>query len=615
MGSTTKLVLVLSAIVSSGAAQQLIGTSSVLSTLDNDLAGQAEAFQESASTTGTLTTMNVYLDSSNAAKSVYVGIYSNSSGHPKTLLGSGVITAPVAGRWNTITITPSVPVIAGTSYHVALLGTGGQIQYRDTGGGKHSETSQQATLTSLPSTWTSGQGWPSAPLSAYGSGTTGGGGVSISISPTSIAVDEGGQQQLTATVSGTTNGGVNWSVLNGTGSVSQSGLFTAPNRQESDTVQAQSQADTTKKANGSVTVPAVGISISPVSAAVQPGGTQQFTATVTGTTNTGSQWSEIGNGSVNQNGLYTAPNTNETDTVTAKAAASSAASKSATATVSPQSQSACGASLNWTSSVCQQVNGQLKPQWTVISRHGEYGQNETESNVPWAIAAGSSQLQITASAVADATGDFNVDGTIRTTSGSWPYTTGDVQMNTFNFTYGTTIVNGAMPSSSTHLWPAFWLLGANCQNSNKFSGDTGFGGCPNIGQAGYREIDTTECYVSGGWCQFHIANPSFGIGGGCDVSYAVDTNVHTFMTVWSSSSVKQYMDGNLVASCNQVMPDPMFLILQIQTGGISGTPNNSVLPASLLVNYVKVCKTTDGSCTSVPSTDPSVIFYDDFGAN
>jgi hypothetical protein len=82
--------------------------------------------------------------------------------------------------------------------------------------------------------------------------------------------------------------------------------------------------------------------------------------------------------------------------------------------------------------------------------------------------------------------------------------------------------NRTIPAQSTSLWPAFWLLGSNCQNANKFSGDTGFGGCPNLGQSSYTEIDMVECYGSG-WCQFHIANPSFGIGNGCDATYAVLT--------------------------------------------------------------------------------------------
>ena len=443
-------------------------------------------------------------------------------------------------------------------------------------------------------------------------------GVAISLTPKTATVNEGGTRQFTATVTGSSNAGVNWSLLSGHGTISSSGLFTAPNLQESDTIQAQSQADTTKTATATATIPAIGVSISPLSATVQPSGTQQFSASVSGTVNQSVAWSEVGKGSVTQAGLYTAPSTNETDTVTVTSQANTAATASASVTVATQSQSACGNTLDWTNSVCQQINGTLQPWWTVISRHGEYAQQETECNVPWAITAGSGQLDIVASAVADTCGDFNTNDTIRDTPSSWPYTTGDIQWNTFNFTYGTVIVNGAMPPSSTSLWPAFWLLGANCQLTNKVSGDTGFGGCPDgpgSSAKGYQEIDMTECYEpnNGGWCQFHVANPSFGIGNGCDTDYAVDGNVHTFMTTWSPSAIKQYMDGALVTTCNQAMPNPMFLIMQIQTGGIAGTPTN--LPATMTVNYVKVCNTTDGSCTTVANTDPSVIFYDNFGAS
>jgi beta-glucanase (GH16 family) len=137
------------------------------------------------------------------------------------------------------------------------------------------------------------------------------------------------------------------------------------------------------------------------------------------------------------------------------------------------------------------------------------------------------------------------------------------------------------------LWPAFWLLGSNCQSTNPFTGETGVSPCPVEGYPGYTEIDTTECYGPG-WCQFHVANPSFGIGNGCDATYGVDTNVHTFKTVWNSSGITQYMDGVAETTCNQKLSNPMFLIIQTQTGGSGGTPNNSLLPATLVVDYVKV---------------------------
>jgi hypothetical protein len=229
----------------------------------------------------------------------------------------------------------------------------------------------------------------------------------------------------------------------------------------------------------------------------------------------------------------------------------------------------------------------LSSDWTVISRHGEYLQNETECNIPQQVSVANSLLTITAAVGPAMCGDFNIDGSVRTPPSSWPYITGDIQWTSLNFTYGTITIRGKMPAQSTSLWPAFWLLGSNCQTSNKFSGDTGFGGCPNQGQSSYTEIDMVECYGTG-WCQFHIANPSFGIGNGCDATYAVDTNFHTFQTVWTPTSVKQYMDGVLETTCSQSLNNPMFLIMQIQTGGSGGTPNNALLPANMQVDFVKV---------------------------
>jgi|GEM_PF-6503273 hypothetical protein len=231
----------------------------------------------------------------------------------------------------------------------------------------------------------------------------------------------------------------------------------------------------------------------------------------------------------------------------------------------------------------------LNPAWTVISRHGEYSQNETECNTPGQVVQASGYLTITTIAQSSVCGDFNPDGTVWHAPQSWPYTTGDLQWKNLNFTYGTVEIRAKFPSLSTSLWPATWLLNSNCQATNPMTGETGVGGCPGLGATGYTEIDMTECYT--GSCQFHIANPNFGAGGGCNTGYpgGVDTSVwHTFKTVWTSTSISQYMDGVLETSCSQSLSNPMFLIMQIQTGGTGGTPVNSLLPATLMIDYVKV---------------------------
>ena len=83
----------------------------------------------------------------------------------------------------------------------------------------------------------------------------------------------------------------------------------------------------------------VTISVAPTSASVAAGNTQQFNATVTGTSNTAATWSVAGgaaNGSISSTGLYAAPATAPNSpqvTVTATSQADSTKSASATVTV------------------------------------------------------------------------------------------------------------------------------------------------------------------------------------------------------------------------------------------------------------------------------------------
>src|SRR5205814_897036 len=157
--------------------------------------------------------------------------------------------------------------------------------------------------------------------------------VAVSISPTSASLQTGAPQQFTATVTGSTNTSVTWSATAGT--ISNTGLYTAPATAGSYNITATSAADTTKSASATVTVtappPLVAVSISPTSASLQTGATQQFTATVTGSTNTAVTWSANG-GTVSSTGLYTAPSAAGTYSVTAISVADS--TKSASATVS-----------------------------------------------------------------------------------------------------------------------------------------------------------------------------------------------------------------------------------------------------------------------------------------
>jgi len=90
--------------------------------------------------------------------------------------------------------------------------------------------------------------------------------------------------------------------------------------------QSASASATTQPAGG------VSVSINPANATLQIGGAQQFSATVTGSTNTAVTWSATG-GTISTTGNYTAPNQAGTFTVTARSVADTTKSQSATVTV------------------------------------------------------------------------------------------------------------------------------------------------------------------------------------------------------------------------------------------------------------------------------------------
>ena len=172
--------------------------------------------------------------------------------------------------------------------------------------------------------------------------------VSVTLTPNSTSLTTGGSMQFTVTVSGTSNTAVTWSATGGT--ITSSGMYTAPGNPGTYTVKATSVADSTKSASATVTVTApatVSVSISPTAASLATGATQQFTATVSGTSNTAVTWKANG-GAVSSGGLYTAPATAGTYSVTATSVADP--TKSASASVSVAVAVQHRATVSWTAS-------------------------------------------------------------------------------------------------------------------------------------------------------------------------------------------------------------------------------------------------------------------------
>jgi len=178
--------------------------------------------------------------------------------------------------------------------------------------------------------------------------------VHVTISPVSASVPTGTMLQFKASVSNTTNTAVTWKVNNttggsaATGTISNSGLFTAPATVPNPatvTVTAVAEADTSASASSAVTITeGTTVSISPSSATVLAGATQQFTSTVNGQ-NGAVTWQVNGvtggapaTGTVSTSGLYTAPAippSGQDVTVTAVSQADPTMSASAAVTVAP----------------------------------------------------------------------------------------------------------------------------------------------------------------------------------------------------------------------------------------------------------------------------------------
>lgn len=185
-----------------------------------------------------------------------------------TTISCGTV-AQAAGPQNQLALYGSLP--GGTvnqSYNAVLTVTGGNSPYvfslksgtlppgvslnTSTGGFYGTPTSSGvfAFEVGVSDAWLHEQGSRSFAVSVAGGGEN----VKVSVSPISGILLSNQTQQFTASVSGTSDTAVTWSAT--TGSVSRSGLYTAPivTRQTDVVVTATSVADSSKSASASITV-------------------------------------------------------------------------------------------------------------------------------------------------------------------------------------------------------------------------------------------------------------------------------------------------------------------------------------------------------------------------
>lgn len=164
----------------------------------------------------------------------------------------------------------------------------------------------------------------------------------------------------------------------------------------------------------------------------------------------------------------------------------------------------------------------------------------------------------------------------------------------FAFTFGRVEVRAKLPASAG-TWPAIWTLGANCNETGSyFEGQYGSGQWPGCG-----EIDIME---QTGWdkntiiSHFHWGDRNTGeyknIGGTKAVGNT-SGEFHVYSMEWSSSSIKTYVDGDLIYelsnSSEKPYDHPHYLLLNIAMGGnLGGTINDDFQESSMEIDYIRV---------------------------
>jgi PKD repeat protein len=155
----------------SNPTQFVMGDKNVEPWIETRAQGTAEAFQTVPAKSNVVTNVQVYLDAGSTATELVVGIYKNKYGHPGNRIAEGKISNPKAGAWNSVPIS-AASVTAGRPYWIAILGSKGQIAFRDQVGSSVGlmETSASKTLTSLPYTWSGSSAKAKAAMSVFGKG-------------------------------------------------------------------------------------------------------------------------------------------------------------------------------------------------------------------------------------------------------------------------------------------------------------------------------------------------------------------------------------------------------------------------------------------------------------
>jgi beta-glucanase (GH16 family) len=210
--------------------------------------------------------------------------------------------------------------------------------------------------------------------------------------------------------------------------------------------------------------------------------------------------------------------------------------------------------------------------WVALNRPGDSSNSERECYL--------------ASNVTEGNGVLTLDSTSAPCMGL-PYSSGAVQWRSFSFTYGT-LEFRSKEAGGTGTWPAEWLLGTDCQQSNVSLDNPGSCHWPNPGSD---EIDVAEI-LGGDHSKVSQGIHSAGASPNCltSVSADVSQNWHTYDLVWSKDSLVWKIDGVTTCTVAEHVPTtPMFLIINTAVGGSgAGNVDSATLPQIHQIDYVRV---------------------------
>ena len=159
------------AISVSNPPQLIAGTKTLEPWVNYNPQGTAEAFQMVPVKSGVVTSVQVYLDAGSTATELVAGFYQDNKDHPETLIAQGKLSLLNSGAWNSVPI-PVTSVTVAQPYWIAILGSKGQIGFREQAGSGIglNEKSASNTLTDMPELWVTGSLYHDGQLSFYGTG-------------------------------------------------------------------------------------------------------------------------------------------------------------------------------------------------------------------------------------------------------------------------------------------------------------------------------------------------------------------------------------------------------------------------------------------------------------